>query len=96
MTTLVFVHGACVRDAAWMLVSTGLVLFMVGIVFLLLFMTVVVMSLVYFERRVGSKGAWGAQAKLDIGDGDKRETVGAVGKLYLRGPEIQLLGELDL
>jgi len=50
----------------------------------------------YYERRVGQTAAWGAQAKLDIGDNDVRGTGGLVGKYFFAEPKIQLLAEADL
>jgi hypothetical protein len=52
---------------------------------------------VYYERRVrDSKGAWGAQAKVDFTAEDARYLLGGVAKLWLPGPKLLLLAELDL
>ncbi len=50
----------------------------------------------FYERRVATTAAYGAQAKVTIGDADRRATGGAIGKLYLARPRVQLLAEADL
>jgi hypothetical protein len=51
----------------------------------------------YFEQRVlEHKAAWGAQARVSVGDTNTRSSLGLVGKLYLDGPRIQLLAEVDV
>jgi hypothetical protein len=50
----------------------------------------------FYERRVGESAAFGVQGKFDVGDDDVRETFGAIGKLWLEGPRLQLLAEADL
>jgi hypothetical protein len=50
----------------------------------------------YFERRFGQIAAAGAQARVSVGDTNTKSQVGAVGKLWLDGPRIQLLAEADL
>ena len=49
----------------------------------------------YFERRQGRNFAWGAQAKVSVGDEQNREIVGLVGKGWFEGPKIQVLAEAD-
>src|SRR5262249_27967183 len=51
---------------------------------------------IFYERRIGETAAWGAQTKLDVGDEDVRETFGGIGKLWLEGPRLQFLAELDI
>jgi len=49
-----------------------------------------------FEQRLlDSSAAWGAHTKLHFDDGNTRSIVGATGKLYLEGPGLLLLAELD-
>jgi hypothetical protein len=50
----------------------------------------------YFERRETEHLAWGAQAKIGVGDEENRAIAGLVGKWYLGGPSVLLLGEADL
>jgi hypothetical protein len=49
-----------------------------------------------YERRLGKRAAFGAQAKVTIGEYEKRSTGGLVGKLYLEGARLQLLAEADV
>jgi hypothetical protein len=49
-----------------------------------------------FERREGEAAAWGAQARVAVGDEDDRVMGGLTGKLFFDGPRLQLLAELDL
>lgn len=50
---------------------------------------------VYYERRLGDAGAWGAQAKVSFSEHESRYLAGGVFKWWLEGPEILLLAELD-
>jgi len=52
----------------------------------------------YYERRLGEDEdmAVGAQARAALGSDDRQYLVGGVGKLYLDGPRLLLLGELDV
>jgi len=51
----------------------------------------------YVERLLaGGATAIAGQARVAIGDADQRVLVGAVGKRWLEGPKLMLLGELDL
>lgn len=51
----------------------------------------------YYERRLaGNTRALAGQARLAMTDEDRRYTAGAVGKQWLAGPKLMLLGELDL
>ena len=50
----------------------------------------------YFERRQGSTLAWGAQARVSVGDETTRAMGGLVGKLFIEHPKILLLAEADL
>lgn len=49
-----------------------------------------------FERRVGQRAAWGAQARVAANDAQLRAVAGLVGKLYLDGPRILVLAEADV
>ncbi|MEZ4362251.1 MAG: hypothetical protein R3B48_18830 [Kofleriaceae bacterium] len=51
----------------------------------------------YYERRLhDDRAAVAAQAKLAVTDEDTRLTLGGVGKLWLEGPGLLLLGELNV
>jgi hypothetical protein len=50
---------------------------------------------VYHERRVGDAAAWAAQARVLAGPDERRFMAGGVGKLWLPGSRVMLLGELD-
>lgn len=51
----------------------------------------------YWEKRIRDlTGAVGAQAKVDFTSEDVRYLAGGVGKLWLAGPKLLLLGELDV
>ncbi|MBZ0234212.1 MAG: hypothetical protein K8M05_17920 [Deltaproteobacteria bacterium] len=51
----------------------------------------------YYEKRLaGNTRALAGQARFATTDVDRRYTVGAVGKQWLPGPRLMLLGELDL
>jgi hypothetical protein len=50
---------------------------------------------IYYERRIGDTGAWGAQARVSVSDHESRYLAGGVFKWFLEGPEILLLAELD-
>lgn len=50
---------------------------------------------VYYERRIGDAGAWGAQSKLTMSDNEARYLAGGVLKWYLDGPQVLFLTELN-
>lgn len=50
----------------------------------------------YYERRLGDNAAVGAQARVAIAPDDTRYIGGAVGKLYLDGPKLLFLSEVDV
>jgi hypothetical protein len=49
-----------------------------------------------YERRLGRRAALGGQARVAVGPDDTRAQGGLVGKLYLDGASLLLLGQVDL
>jgi hypothetical protein len=49
-----------------------------------------------YERRAGDTAAYGVQGKVTASEHDLRATGGAIGKLYLAGPRLQLLAEANV
>jgi hypothetical protein len=49
----------------------------------------------YYERRLGEDKVLGGQARVAFGPGQVRTTAGVVGKLWLPGPKILFMAELD-
>ena len=52
----------------------------------------------YYERRLGEDENMvvGAQARAGLGEDDRQYLVGGIGKVYLDGPRLLFMGELDL
>jgi hypothetical protein len=51
----------------------------------------------YYERRArDDTAAWGAQSRLDIADESTTYWLGGVGKLWLEGPRLLFMSQLDL
>ena len=50
---------------------------------------------VYLEKRLGDKAALAGQMRVSISPEDTQSMIGGVGKLWLDGPRLLLLGQVD-